>query len=49
VDKVPDAAKTITAIRVKMPENSKVYTKTLFLTQKHQTIKPLFEHEKLGE
>jgi transposase len=46
VDKVLDAAKTITTIRVNMPENRKVYTKTLFLTEKHQVIKPLFEQEK---
>ena len=49
VDKVLDAAKTITTIRVNMPENRKVYTKTLFLTKRHQAIKPLFEPEKLGE
>lgn len=49
VEKVLETAKTITTIRVKMPENRKVYTKTLFLTEKHQTIKPLFETEKLSE
>ena len=49
VDKVLDAAKTITTIRVNMPENRKVYTKTLFLTEKHRTVKPLFEPEKPGE
>ena len=42
VDKVLDAAKTITTIRVKMPENGTFFTKTLFLTEKHQAIKPLF-------
>lgn len=47
VDKVLGAAKTITTIRVNMPENRKVYTKTLFLTEKHQAIKSLFEPEKL--
>jgi transposase len=49
VDKVLDIAKTITTIRVNMPENRKVYTKTLFLTEKHQTIKPLFEMAESGE
>lgn len=43
VDKVLDAAKTITTIRVKMPENGTFFTKTLFLTEKHQAIKPLFD------
>lgn len=42
VGKVLDAAKTITTIRVRMPENGKFYTKTLFLTDKHQAIRPLF-------
>ncbi|MDR2138497.1 MAG: IS1634 family transposase, partial [Tannerella sp.] len=44
VDKVLDTAKTITTIRVNMPENGKVYTKTLFLTEKQHKIKPLFEY-----
>ncbi|MDL2305091.1 hypothetical protein LJC72_07105 [Bacteroides sp. OttesenSCG-928-D19] len=43
VDKVLDIAKTITTIRVKMPENGRFYTKTLFLTDRHRTIQPLFE------
>lgn len=42
VDKALDAAKTITTIRVKMPESGKVYTKTLFLTEKHRAIQSLF-------
>jgi transposase len=49
VGKVLDAAKTITTIRVNMPENRKVYTKTLFLTEKHQAIKLLFEWLRQGE
>jgi hypothetical protein len=44
-----DAARTITAIRVNMPENRKVYTKTLFLTERHQVIKLLFETAEPGE
>lgn len=43
VDNVLDAAKTITTIRIKMPENGTFFTKTLFLTEKHLTIRPLFE------
>jgi transposase len=43
VSKVLDAAKTITTIKVNMPENGRIYTKTLFLTKKHQDVKPLFE------
>ena len=42
VDKVLDAAKTITTIRIRMPENGTYFTKTLFLTKKHLAIKPLF-------
>ena len=42
VDKVLDAAKTITTIRVRMPENGNHFTKTLFLTEKHLAVKPLF-------
>ena len=42
VDHVLDAAKTITTIRVRMPENGTCFTKTLFLTEKHLAIKPLF-------
>lgn len=43
VDKVLDAAKTITTIRVRMPENGTFFTKTLFLTEKHLVVKPLFD------
>ena len=43
VDKVLDAAKTITTIRVRMPENGTYFTKTLFLTEKHLAVKPLFD------
>ena len=44
VDKVPDAAKTITTIRVRLPENRTTFTKTLFLTEKHLAIKAHFNH-----
>lgn len=43
VDHVLGAAKTITTIRIKMPENGTYFTKTLFLTKKHLAIKPLFQ------
>ena len=43
VDKVLEAAKTITTIRVRMPENRTTFTKTLFLTEKHYAVKPLFD------
>ena len=43
VDKVLEAAKTITTIRVRMPENKTYFTKTLFLTEKHLAVKPLFD------
>ena len=43
VGHVLDTAKTITTIRVKMPENGQIYSKTLFLTDKHRAIQPLFE------
>lgn len=42
VDKVLDAAKTITTIRVRVPENGTFFTKVLFLTEKHQAINPFF-------
>ena len=43
VDHVLDTAKTITTIRVRMPENGTYFDKTLFLTEKHLFIKPLFD------
>lgn len=43
VDHVLDAAKTITTVRIKLPENGTFFTKTLFLTEKHLAIKPLFD------
>ena len=43
VDKVLDAAKTITTIRILLPENGTHFTKTLFLTEKHLAVKPLFD------
>ena len=43
VDQVLEAARTITTIRIKLPEHGGFFTKTLFLTKKHQAIRPLFE------
>lgn len=43
IDKVLDAARTITTIRVKLPENGEFYTKTLFLTDKQRAIQPLID------
>ncbi len=42
VDHVLDIAKTITTIKIKLPKNGTFFTKTLFLTEKHLAIKPLF-------
>ncbi|MEG2243812.1 MAG: transposase, partial [Muribaculaceae bacterium] len=44
VGHVLDAAKTITTIRIRLTQNNELFTKTLFLTNTHQTIKPLFDH-----
>ena len=41
VDHVPNAAKTIITIRIRMPENETFFTRTLFLTEKHLAIRPL--------
>lgn len=46
VDHVLDVAKTITTIKIRMPENSSFFTKTLFLTDKHSTIMSLFDLSK---
>ena len=48
VDKVLDIAKTITTVKVNMPQNHEVYTKTLFLSEQQKTIKPLFDLPNLG-
>ena len=46
VDHVLDIAKTITTIRIRMPENGTFFTKTLLLTDKHRTIMSLFDPSK---
>ncbi len=48
VDKVLDIAKTIATVRVHMPNNKGYYTRTMFLTDSHRAIQPLFQ-EDLGK
>ena len=43
-----DIAKTIATVRVNMPNNKGYYTRTMFLTDSHRAIRPLFE-EDLGK
>ena len=43
VDHVIEIAKTITTIKVRMPQNRDVYAKTMFLTENQKAIQPLFE------
>jgi hypothetical protein len=42
VDKVLDIAKTITTVKVKLQESKESLTKTMLITQKHQSIAKLF-------
>ena len=48
VDKVLDIAKTITTVRVNMPQNHKMYSKTLFLSEQQKAVSPLFDLTNLG-
>ena len=48
VDKVLDIAKTITTVRVNMPQNHETYSKTLFLSEQKKAISPLFDLASLG-
>jgi transposase len=43
VDKVLNIAKTITTLKIKLPACGEVLTKTMLITQKHNTIKKLFD------
>ena len=43
VDKVLDIAKTIPTIRIRLPYNNETRSQTLFLTDRHRRIKPLFD------
>lgn len=44
VDAVLKIAKTITTIRLRLPLNDKIITKTMMLTPKQQSLKPLFNY-----
>lgn len=44
VDSVLKIAKTITTIRLRLPRNNKIMTRTMLLTPEHHSIKPLLEH-----
>jgi hypothetical protein len=45
VDKVLNIAKTITTVRVKLQESKETITKTMLLTDKHNSIAKLFEKD----
>lgn len=44
VDTVIKIAKTITTIRLKLPLNEKIITKTMMLTPEQRSLQPLFDH-----
>lgn len=44
VDAVIKIAKTITTIRLRLPLNDKIITKTMMLTNAQQSLKPLFDY-----
>ncbi len=43
VDSVLDIAKTITTLRVHLPNSRRNFTRTMFMTDYHKAIQPLFE------
>ena len=43
VDKVLNIAKTVTTLKIKLPESKETLTKTMLLTPKHKSIEPLFD------
>jgi transposase len=45
VDKVLSIAKTITTIKMKLPTSREVVSKTMMITNKHLSIKDLYEHD----
>ena len=49
VDKVLDIAKTIPTVKIRMPYNDDERTQTLFLTDKHRSIEPLFNIKSILE
>ena len=44
VDTVLKIAKTITTIRLRLPLNGSMLTRTMFLTPEHNSLKPLFDN-----
>jgi transposase len=42
VDKVLDIAKTITTLKIRLPQSNETLSKTMLLTKKHQTIASLY-------
>lgn len=45
VDKVLNIAKTVTTIKIRLPESGETLTKTMLLTAKHKSIEPLFNKD----
>jgi hypothetical protein len=43
VDKVLNIAKTITTMKIKLPISGETITKTMILTDRHRSIKSLFD------
>ena len=43
VDKVLNIAKTITTLKIRLPACGEILTKTMLITQKHNSIKKLFD------
>lgn len=44
VDTLLKIAKTITTIRLRLPLNGSMLTRTMLLTPEHKALKPLFDH-----
>ena len=45
VDKVLSIAKTITTLKIKLPASGQTLTKTMLITQKHNSIRQLFDQD----
>ena len=45
VDKVLNIAKTVTTLKIKLPTDGSIITKTMLLTQKHRSIAMLFDEK----
>jgi hypothetical protein len=43
VDKVLNIAKTITTLKIKLPASGETLLKTMLITAKHNSIKPLYD------